>query len=322
VCTTTTPEAVIADADPLGHSWILETDAGTLVYEVYQEGDYLVVKSNAGADRIAAGEDGTYRFTVDGSEFEWESTTDGDLTVVAVDFTELAELTTVPSVAPASPQPSPVPVVTCVTPTPDASESASPMPTVSTSALPEASPADPDLTWTWNPDDPLNNPFQCGFVFPATEEGSPDFRVEGDLTTDTEIRATFSEWYGNQAPTTEVGDTGAPAYHASVDYDATGFAAGVVDPALVTESENAFGIGFVAVRDGVVVGTISPESDGTTYGMIQDRDGVAGPAEAFLWDPAAFAACGSESLDGVQIYAVAGLGGEVGGAYSWSRITE
>lgn len=216
------------------------------------------------------------------------------------------------------------PAVTCVTTTPEHSASASPMPTVSVSPPPEPSAADAGVTWTWDPADPLNNPFQCGFVFPASYGGTSELRVTGDLTTAAAIRATFNEWYGNQAPTSEVAGTEELAYHATLEGGSLeGVQVTAADPASVGHEvlPSAVGMSFVAVRDGVVIGTIPTETNNAP-GLAVDGAGGGGPLEAFLWDLDAFTPCGATTSPGIEVYAVAGLADAESATYSWTKVTE
>ena len=148
-------------------------------------------------------------------------------------------------------------------------------------------------------------------------------------TTDSAIRKVFNQWYGNQAPTTEVADSGAIAYHASLgSAEITGLS-NSLDPASrqsVQASRDydrpSLGFTFVAVKDGAVVGTVVPQDDGSTPGMLADRDDTAAPEEAFLWDLAALTPCGTTSIDGAQIYAVAGYGRAEDFAYAWKNVSQ
>jgi hypothetical protein len=56
--------------------------------------------------------------------------------------------------------------------------------------------------------------------------------------------------------------------------------------------------------------------------MVEDRDGNAGPAEAFLWDRSAFTPCGSASVDDAEIYAVAGAKSGPQVDYSWIKVSD
>ena len=214
------------------------------------------------------------------------------------------------------------PTVTCVTVDPAPTSSAVPSSSLEPSATPVA-------TQTTRPVAIGDTPFQCGYLFASDESGTDALRVSGSPTTDSAIHQVFEQWYGEQAPTTEVGDTGAIGYHASLgSADVTGSSSSR-DPAShesVQTSETydmpSLGFTFVAVKDGVVVGTVVPQEDGSTPGMLADRNDTAAPSEAFLWDLAALTPCGSASIDGAQIYAVAGFGQDGNFAYSWMKISE
>jgi len=286
------------DAVPM--NWGIETNDGTIEGQLWLEDGVLVVNLGAhGTQRVQPSADGDYVVSAGGEKYVWHvDATSGALELVT-DASEAA-------VAP------PSPAVTCVTESPEPSESA----TVPVTPTSSASPTPAGSA------EVADSPFACGFVFTQDESGTDALRVFGAATTDSAIRETLVGWYGNQPPATEVPDTGALAYHAAVDYDVTGYAGGVLDPALVVEQEKAFGIAFVAVQGGSVVGTIEPNAQGATYGMVQDRDDVADPVEAFLWDLDAFAPCGSSSIDGAEIYAVAGVKSGADSAYSWIKVSE
>jgi hypothetical protein len=309
----TSPDAVTQSSDGAraGVTWVIESEDGTVAGTAYLNGTTLVVDTPDGRRQHAEKQsDGAYHVTIDGHDYLW-SFPDADTVVITASDVAAGEGII------ASQEPGASPDVTCVTTTPEPSDSASPV--VSPSAKvrrPSESPT-PSAS-----DEVAGSPFQCGFEFASDEFGTDALRIFGSATTDSAIRNVFEQWYGEQAPTTEVPDSGALAYHASVEYDVTGYAAGVLDPARVVESDKAFGIAFVAVSDGVVVGTISPESDGATYGMVEDRDGLDGPAEGFMWDLGALSPCGVASVDGADIYAIAGAKDGDVVEYSWVKVSE
>lgn len=231
-------------------------------------------------------------------------------------------------------EPTGEPSVACVTGTPEPTQSGSPAPSVSTSPDVSTSPtlspsASPNPAYSWDPEAPAGSPFQCGFNFPSDESGTDALRVFGAPTTASAIHKVFEQWYGDQAPTTEVGDTQAPAFHAGLGSSDVIGATSSRDPASheSVQASRAYdipslGLTFVAVRDGVIVGTVVPGSDGETPGVVVDRDGEANPEEAFMWDLDALTPCGASSIEGAQIYAVAGFGRDGDFAYSWIYVSE
>jgi len=303
-------------------SWaIQESTSGVVLATARMEGANLVVVESAGGTQTLEPQgDGTYVVQLAGQEYRWAFTIDGQgIVTMQVDGESSGseDIVTVGSATPSitSVQSSvPVPSVTCepVTPVPSASASPSVEPSTSPDGSSEPSPATD-----------VDSPFQCGFVFDADEHGIDDVRAFGAETTDTAIRAVFADWYGNQAPTTEVGDTGAIAYHATLDAGAlTGAQVTAADPASVRHDvlPNAVGLSFVAVRDAMVVGVIPTETNHAT-GLVVDSDGEGGPLEAFLWNTDGLTACGTASVDGADIYAVAGTSDGSAVDYSWIKVS-
>lgn len=84
----------------------------------------------------------------------------------------------------------------------------------------------------------------------------------------------------------------------------------------------SLGFTFVAVRNGVVVGTVVPGDEGQTPGVVADGDGAGNPLEAFMWDLDALTPCGAAGVDGAQIYALAGFGQDGDFAYAWKNLSE
>jgi len=211
--------------------------------------------------------------------------------------------------------------VTCVTTTPEPSASPSPSLSASPSVSPSASPSEIAAA--------AESPFYCGFEFASDRFGTDTLRVSGARTTASDIRATFSDWYGNQAPTTVVADSDSVAYRAALEQADVRGATSTFDPAspeAIQVSRDydmpSLGFTFVAVSDGKVVGTVAPGSAGETPGVAVDSAGEGSPEEAFLWDLDALSPCGAVSIEGAQIYAVAGFGHDGDFAYSWMRLAE
>ena len=262
-----------------------------------------VTASNPGGDSLVLTRDaeGVYTAQLDEGHMFRFAMTDGSLVLKSPTLEPVGE-----------------PVVSCVATAPSPSASSSPRTSPAISAQPGASP-NPAMSDSFGA---VGSPFQCGFEFDATARESDDLQIVGDATTESEIRTTLLDWYGEQAPATQVGDTDAPAYRASVEYDITGFAGGFLDPMRVTEFDKSIGITFVAVRDGVGIGTVETESDGATYGMVNDADDNPGPVQAFMWDRSAISPCGTTSVDDADIYAVVGVKTGEAVEYAWARVRQ
>lgn len=292
ICTTTTPDAgdtgtltvtelygpgVIGD----GPAWAVAVE-GTDVATAFLEGDELVVEAlEGGVQRVARSDDGGYRFTADGQDVVLSiAELDGKQIAVVVQFGE-----------PGAGQEAPEPVVDCVTPEPSASASpvASPEPSVTPSSVA-----------------PVESAFQCGFDFTPFEGQAWDVIIEAGPVTQAQVRAKFLDWYGEQAPTTEVPDSDAPAWHAMLNPDVV-----VTDASLFR---------FVAVKDNVVVGTIDSTTNNAP-GYVADGAGEGAPLEAFLWDRGAFTACGTASIDDAEIYAVVALDDGNTVDFAWNPVT-
>ena len=312
----TSPQGVTktSDGTPSGESWSLAVDGDT-TGKVQVSGDELTFELVGGPVTVLkADPDGNYRATLG----------DGTKVTFVVDADELT-FTQSTDGASAAPSPS----VDCVTTTPEPSESATPTPTVSASptAAPSTSPS-PIASQTGDVAT-ADSPFQCGYVFETDKGGSDTLQIFGASTTDSEIHSIFDEWYGNQAPTTDVGDSGAVAFRAALAPAEVHGATSTRDPASdesVATSRNydmpSVGFTFVAVRDGAVVGTVIPGDDGQTPGVVVDRASENGAEEAFMWDLDALTPCGASSIDGAQIYAVAGYGQDGEFTYAWHYLPE
>jgi len=283
-------------------NWTIETNDGTIKGQLWLEDGVLVVNLGAhGTQRVQPSADGDYVVSAGGEKYVWH-----------VDATSGAlELVTDASGAAVAP---PSPAVTCVTESPEPSESA----TVPVTPTSSASPTPAGSA------EVADSPFACGFVFTADEFGTDALRVFGAATTDSAIRDTFEQWYGDQAPTTEVGDAGALAYHASLQSGPlTDFQVTAADPGSIRHDvlPSAVGMSFVAVKDGTVVGTI-PTDTNTAPGLGVDSDGEGGPLEAFLWNLNGLAPCGFTSIEGAEVYAVAGLADDESADYAWIKVSE
>ena len=329
----TSPDGVTksTDGDPGQASWGIalagEYGDDGVVAKVERDGRALIVSVSDGSEqRVEPDADGSYHVTLASGE-SYVITLDSSLNEL-----EIREWSVVDGDAIASPTPS----VDCVTTTPEPSESASPAPSEAptVSASPSAEPsiepsAEADtVAPTWIPTLPDGVPFACGFEFPALTFGDQALGVTAEATTDSAIRAIFAEWYGEQAPTTDVADTGATGYHAIVSGpNPTEHSVSTRDPnsdeslAELLENElGELGLTFVAVEDGKVVGTVVPGESGETPGVVVDGAGGDAPLEGFLWDLEALTPCGASSLEGAEIYAVAGYGDAGVLTYAWSAV--
>lgn len=215
---------------------------------------------------------------------------------------------------------SPSPSVTCMTvtlePTASASPSASPSPSVSASPSISATP-------TSEPAAALDSPFYCGFPISGKEYGSYDFGIfdittvpadEINATLDRQVEIIGEEWWDRgtgDVLRVSLNTTDQPAHGGLSGAGSTiaGDPSEIVKAGYLDLSGQgaafARGLSFVAVRDGVVVGTLpnSPQSDGHTYNDGDDPD----PSTYFLTPDGAFTACpGVELGDDWDLYAVGG----------------
>ena len=213
-----------------------------------------------------------------------------------------------------------VPVVTCVTITPEPSTSASPTATISSSATPSASPA-------VTPSDnvaTVASPFYCGTEIVSEESEAYDFRIS-QVTWEPaeEVNAMLDEWaelteadywdraqgadvlkvtlLTNRQPQGGLSGAGGTSPLDPRDLLAVNFIDTTADGAAF-----ARGLGFVAVRDGVVVGVLPGENqhaDGHVYEDGNDPN----PSAYFITPDDAFEACpGVELGDDWDLYAVGG----------------
>jgi len=221
--------------------------------------------------------------------------------------------------------PSPVPVVACVTTTPEPSASTSPLPSATPSVHSSVSPA-PTPTPTL-PVATANSPFQCGYTLPTDEHWSSHLGVRiFSLQTATlhggvwnRINEVLAETGGASGtwPQFEAALTGDSAENATIDNTS------VDDP---SNGGHLYGLSFVAVRDGVVVGTVEPSAEGTTPRVIYYKSPDSGTLFGFLMsnDPTgmdALTPCAGTAtgLEGAELYGVAGYNMDTGfpGSYSW-----
>lgn len=228
----------------------------------------------------------------------------------------------------------PAPTVTCVSssPEPSPSASASPTPTVSATTSAIATPTG-------------DSPFRCDFPIDADEFGTQDLKI-GAVSTEPadevnaiidELVDNIGESYWNRAEGDEVLKVGLVTSE-TPSRDALSGAGGTsaADPmdlvAAVDFDDSASGaafargLGFVAVRDGVVVGTLPADlaGGGNVYNNGDDPD----PASYFLTPDGAFEACpGVELGEDWDLYAVAGQtfvysdGSVEVPIYAWKRIS-
>ncbi len=183
------------------------------------------------------------------------------------------------------------------------------------------------------------SPFQCEFAFPAAESADDRLSVVARVASADQIRAEFERRFGNQPPTTEVGDadgvwattTGMPPTAGGVIAETSGYdprdpsaggrhvlSAGPGAYRLVSEA-----VSFVGVRDGVVVATVTPSDDGATPGVVLDRVSQEDEVDAFLLDRSALTACDTrvDDLDALDLYVIAGYNDQ-GVTYAWSEVPQ
>lgn len=213
----------------------------------------------------------------------------------------------------------------CLSPSPVASESASPSPVPSASAL--------DL-----PEQQLDlegSPFTVGFAFPFDEYGTDQLYIEDPVwLTPDEANAAMRSMYQVPSDAPQAAGTDLVARVTIADSlggqaGFTGGVGGARDPELMLDggasqashsNPGAYfvqGASFVAVRDGVVVGTLAVGEDpqpfpAMNYDIALDRQNVDPSRDmwATLLNPdGAFVDAGGQTLTGeYDLYAVAGSG--------------
>ncbi len=197
-------------------------------------------------------------------------------------------------------------------------------------------PGEPSLTANR---DAVVSPFQCGFEFPTNLQATSELGVVARVVSADDLRSEFDRRFGNQSPTTDVGEGAAVWASATGMPTSTGdviATVSVTDPSAGSGSITGWsvsrepgvyqllpgGLSFVGTRDGVVVATVVPGYDGATPGMVLDRDGVDADPDAFLVDRSALTACTSTagSLDSLDLYVVAGYDANPGLVYAWNEV--
>lgn len=323
------------------------SDTGATETVRFADGEARVNSSDGSSSSLRKHDSGEYALPLsDGTIVTfvaWEDPNDPSKPLVEVWSVESnSESTRVTGPAPlSSPTPSASASADCVSPSPVASASASPSPSPSALDLPEQQ---IDLE---------GSPFTVGFAFPFDEYGTDQLYIEDPVwLTPDEANAAMRSMYQVPSDAPQAAGTDLVARVTIADSlggqaDFTGGVGGARDPELMLDggasqashsNPGAYfvqGASFVAVRDGVVVGTLAVVEDpqpfpAMNYDIALDRQNVDPSRDmwATLLNPeGAFVDVGGQTLTGeYDLYAVAGSGiydaqGVYSGTfYTWKKL--
>ena len=189
----------------------------------------------------------------------------------------------------------------------------------------------------------VTSPFQCGYFFDRQSSDAPHLKVTGTASTTSAGTTSTGDNSGDAAWTNGTVDKSGNAAHGVANESLGGGSSAVyvsggtdpADPAVRAKSDNYKngtykGVGFVSVRDGVVVGTLSQHSTGSAPRLSVNIMGEHGFAASLSHPESAFDACPGEapSTGSVDVYFVASAvtmkSGEpnpvAGPEYAWAEL--